>query len=62
MCRLAEQKVEELATEIKRAQRARRLLISLVASRPARSRTTQGCPVGGYLENGNGANSRNRRT
>jgi DNA-binding transcriptional MerR regulator len=62
MCRLAESKIEELALEIKRAQHARRLLLSLVALRPARSRTTQACPVGGYLEDGNGAGRRNRRT
>lgn len=62
MCRLAEAKVEELALEIKRAQRARRLLMTLVASRANRSRATQACPVIGYLEDGNGPSRRNRRT
>lgn len=62
MCRLAEEKVEELGVEIKKAQRARRLLMSLVASRPARNRATQACPVIGYLEDGNGPGRRNRRT
>lgn len=62
MCRLAEQKVGELEDEIKRAQRARRLLMSLVAAQPARRRSAQACPVGSYLENGYGPSRRNRRT
>lgn len=61
MCNLAEQKVVELEDEIKRAQRAKRLLTSLITARRPRARTTNTCPIGHYLENGNGQSRRDRR-
>ncbi|HUH02471.1 MAG TPA: MerR family transcriptional regulator [Kofleriaceae bacterium] len=61
MCNLAEQKVGELEEEIRRAQRAKRLLTSLISGRRPRARTTNICPIGSYLEKGHGQGRRHRR-